>query len=119
MLFSSLFAPSVLIAMAPPSGEGGQSPFGFTMMMFLFLAIMYVMMIRPQMRKEKERKAMLAEMKKGDRVLLTGGIIGQIAQIDGKVVKVKVADNVRLEVVRGGISMILSDDEDLDAAPVQ
>jgi len=119
MLFSSLFAPSVLIAMAPPSGEGGQSPFGFTMMMFLFLAIMYVMMIRPQMRKEKERKAMLAEMKKGDRVLLTGGIIGQIAQIDGKVVKVKVADNVRLEVVRGGISMILSDDEDLDATPVQ
>lgn len=114
MMISPLF-----IAMAPPAGESGQSPFGFTMMMFLFLAIMYVMMIRPQMRKEKERKSMLETMKKGDKVLLSGGIIGQIAQIDGKVVKVKVADNVRLEVVRGGISTILAEDEDLDNAPVQ
>lgn len=119
MLFSLFSNASLLIAMAPPSGEAGQSPFGFTMMMFLFLAIMYVMMIRPQMRKEKERKAMLEQMKKGDKVLLSGGIIGQIAQIDGKIVKVKVADNVRLEVVKGGISMILSEDEDLDNAPVQ
>lgn len=122
MFFPSLFvAPFqvTVLAMAGPSGDSGQSPFGFTMMMFLFLAIMYVMMIRPQMRKEKERKAMLGEMKKGDRVLLSGGIIGQIAQIDGKIVKVKVADNVRLEVVRGGISMILSDDEDLENTPIQ
>jgi preprotein translocase subunit YajC len=113
MTFSAL-----LIAMAPPAGNSGQSPFGFTMMMFLFLAIMYVMMIRPQMRKEKERKAMLENMKKGDRVLLSGGIIGQIAQIEGKVVKVKVADNVRLDVVRGGISMILADDADPGDAAV-
>jgi preprotein translocase subunit YajC len=114
MMISPLF-----LAMAPPAGGGGQSGPGFAMMMFLFLAIMYVMMIRPQMRKEKERKAMLEGMKKGDRVLLSGGIIGQIAQIDGKIVKVKVADNVRLEVVKGGISMILSEDEDLENAPVQ
>jgi len=111
-LFFSLFA------MAAPGGDPNQSPFGFPMMMFLFVAIMYVMMIRPQMRKEKERKAMLEEMKKGDKVLLSGGIIGQIVQVDGKTVKVKIADNVRIDVVRGGISMILSDEVDLDQTPV-
>jgi len=109
---------SQLIAMAAPGGDPNQSPLGFPMMMFLFLAIMYVMMIRPQMRKEKERKAMLGTMKKGDKVLLSGGIIGQIVQVDGKTVKVKIADNVRVDVVRGGITMILSDEDDLDNTPV-
>ena len=105
------------IAMGPPGGQGPSNT-GMTMMMFLFLAIMYVMMIRPQMRKDKERRAMLEALKKGDKVMLSGGIIGQVAQIDGQVVKVKVADNVRLEVVRGGISTILQGDEDLETTPV-
>ncbi len=108
---------SELIAMAAPGGDPNQSPLGFPLMMFLFLAIMYVMMIRPQMRKEKERKVMLEAMKKGDKVLLSGGIIGQIVQVDGKIVKVKIADNVRVDVVRGGISMMLTEDADLDNTP--
>lgn len=107
-----------LFAMAAPGGDPNQSPLGFPLMMFLMLAIMYVMMIRPQMRKEKERKAMVESMKKGDKVLLSGGIIGQIVQVDGKTVKVKIADNVRIDVVRGGIAMILSEDDDLENTPV-
>jgi len=85
--------------------------------MVLFFAIMYVMMIRPQQRKEKERKAMLAELKKGDKVLFAGGLIGTIAQINDKTAKIKVADNMRLDVARGAITAVINGDEDVaDAA---
>lgn len=101
-------------AMAAPQGQNAQqSPFGFVGMMVLFFAIMYVMMIRPQQRKEKERKAMLAELKKGDKVLFAGGLIGSIAQIGEKTAKIKVADNVRLDVARGAITAVITGDEDV------
>ena len=112
---SSVF--SVLAMASQPGQESQQSPFGFMGMMMLFFVIMYVMMIRPQQRKEKERKAMLAELKKGDRVLFAGGLIGQIAQISDKTAKIKVADNVRLEVARGGITAKIDEDSDLDETP--
>jgi preprotein translocase subunit YajC len=108
------------LAMGPASGGqgGNQSPLTFPVMMILFFAIMYVMMIRPQQRKEKERRAMLDELKKGDKVLFAGGLIGVIAQIDGKTAKIKVADNLRLEVARGSISAVITDEQEL-IDPVQ
>lgn len=114
-----MFDSFVWAAMAGQPGGEGPSGVGTTMMLFLFIAIMYVMIFRPQMRKDKERKAMLETMKKGDKVLLAGGIIGQIVQMDGKVVKVKIADNTRVDVVRGGISMVLSGDEEIEDLPPQ
>jgi len=103
------------LAMAAPQGQSSQqSPFGFLGMMVLFFLIMYVMMIRPQQRKEKERKAMLAQLKKGDKVLFAGGLIGHIAQVGEKTARIKVSDNLRLEVARGAITAVITDDEDLD-----
>jgi len=101
---------------APPGQESSQSPVSFFIMMILFFGIMYVMMIRPQQRKEKERRAMLAELKKGDKVLFAGGLIGVIAQIDTKTAKIKVADNLRLEVARGAITAVITDEDELTDA---
>lgn len=113
-----IFLPDSL-AMAAQSGQSSQqSPLGFIGMMVLFFIIMYVMMIRPQQRKEKERKAMLAELKKGDKVLFAGGLIGHIAQIGEKTAKIKVADNLRLEVARGAITAVINDESELND-PVQ
>ena len=107
-----------LLAMAAPQGQdSAQSPFGFIGMILLFFAVMYVMSIRPQQRKEKERKAMLAELKKGDRVLFAGGLIGTVAQIKDKTAKIQVADNVRMEVARGAITAKIEDDADLEETP--
>jgi preprotein translocase subunit YajC len=112
---SSFFS---VFAMAAPQGQdSGQSPFGFLGMILLFFAVMYVMSIRPQQRKEKERKAMLAELKKGDRVLFAGGLIGEIAQISDKTAKIKVADNVRMEVARGAITAKIDTESDLEEPP--
>ncbi|WFB36515.1 preprotein translocase subunit YajC [Kiritimatiellota bacterium B12222] len=106
---------SQFIAMGGPQGaDSQQSPLGMVVPMVLFFGIMYVMMIRPQQRKEKERKAMLNELKKGDKVLFAGGLIGTIAQINEKTANIKVAEGVRLDVARGGITAIITDDEDVN-----
>jgi len=112
MLFPALF-----VAMAPASGQSQQSPFGFAGMMVIFFAILYVMMIRPQQRKEKERRALLANVKKGDRVLFSGGILGEVVQTEEKTLKVKIADNVRIEVARGAINAVLAKDEAVSDVP--
>jgi len=110
-----LFAP--FIAMAPPAGQqSSQSPVGTIVMIVLFFGIMYVMMIRPQQRKDKERREMLSQIKKGDRVLFAGGLIGEVAQLDEKTAKIKVADNLRLEVARGSITAVLTGEDDLQDA---
>jgi preprotein translocase subunit YajC len=106
------------IAMAAPQGQSSsQSPFGFVGMILLFFGVMYVMTIRPQQRKEKERRAMLAELKKGDKVLFAGGLIGDIAQITDKTAKIKIAENTRVEVARGAITAKVEDDADLEETP--
>lgn len=104
-----------LLAMGPaPGQQSSQSPFGMVGMILLFFGVMYVMTIRPQQRKEKERQNMLAELKKGDRVLFAGGLIGEIAQISEKTAKIKVSDNTRLEVARGAITAKIDADADLE-----
>ncbi len=108
MSFESLF-----VAMAPASGQSQQSPAHFMVMMGIFFAILYVMMIRPQQRKEKARRALLAAVKKGDRVLFAGGILGEVAQVEEKTLKIKIADNVRVEVARGAVSAVLGKDEEV------
>ena len=110
-----LFPP--FFAMGAPAGpESQQSPISFFVMMILFFGIMYVMMIRPQQRKEKERRAMLEQLKKGDKVLFAGGLIGVVAQIDGKTAKIKVSENLRLEVARGAITAVITDEDELTDA---
>lgn len=99
------------IAQAAPAAAPGGSPFQFPIMMVLLFAIMYFMMIRPQRRKEKERKAMIASVKTGTRVLLTSGIMGEIINVKESTLIVKIADNTKVEVVRGAISQVLEKDE--------
>lgn len=75
-----------IIAMAPsPGGEGGSgsliAQFGFLIPLFL---IMYLMIIRPQQKRQKEHKKMLTELKKGDRVVTSGGMFGDIFAFNEK-----------------------------------
>lgn len=94
-------------AEAAPAG----SPLQFPIMMVILFAIMYFMMIRPQRRKEKERKEMIANLKSGSNVLLTSGILGQITNIKENTLTVKIADNTKIEVVRAAISQVMEKGE--------
>jgi len=85
------------------------SPFGSMLPMIVaFIAIMYFLMIRPQQKREKERKNMLNALAKGDKVVTSGGICGTITDISENHVVVKVDDDVKLQFVRSAIVQVVS-----------
>ncbi len=88
---------------APP-GPGGM--FASFFPFFLIILIMYFLIIRPQIRRQREQKSMLEDLQKGDRVVTTGGIHGTIVgfkERDGIVI-LKVADNVKFELSKGAVT---------------
>ena len=105
------------VGMGGFGGQGGQQAQSSPVMMIGWLVIMvglfYFMMIRPQQRKEKERRALIAGVKSGDRVVFGGGLIGTVANIKDTVLVVKVAENTKLEVLRSSVTRVIRKDEDL------
>lgn len=73
----------------------------------LIILIFYFLLIRPQQKRDKETKNMLAAMKKGDKVVSIGGIRGTIVTVKESTVVVKVDDNTRIEFSKSAISQIL------------
>jgi len=102
------------VAMAAPAGEGQGNPLGMFMPMILIFGIFYFMLIRPQQRKEKERRAMIDNVKSGDRIVFSGGIMGTVTNVKDGIFVVKVADNVKIEVARGGVNRVLQKGEKPD-----
>ena len=70
-------------------------------------AVMYFVMIRPQMRKQKEHRTMIDALAKGDEVVTAGGILGRVAKIDDNFVGLDVANNVEIRIQRSAIVQVL------------
>lgn len=83
--------------------------------MVLIFGIMYFMMIRPQQRKEKARREMINSVKSGDRVLFSGGILGIVTNVKDTSLMVKLADNVKVEILRGAVNRVLDKGEKVTA----
>jgi preprotein translocase subunit YajC len=64
-------------------------------------------MIRPQMKKQKEHKAMIDAIAKGDEVVIAGGVVGRVAKLGDSYLGVEVAQNVELQVQRGSVVQVL------------
>ena len=79
-------------------------------------AIFYFVLIAPMRKQQKKTKDMLSNLKKGDRVLTSGGIYGQVAQIEDQVVWVKIADTVKVKMARSAITSVVTDSDTKDAA---
>jgi len=75
------------------------------------ILIFYFMIIRPQQKRQKERQKMVENMKKGDKVVTSGGIHGIISGMDEKTVLVQIADNVKVKLDKGSVTIISSDPE--------
>lgn len=99
------------MSLLPLAAAGEQSPYGMMGMFAIFFLIMYFLMIRPQRRKEKERKEMIATLKSGSRVMMSSGIIGQVTNVKEHTLIVRIAENTKVEVVRGAIVQLLEDGE--------
>ena len=94
--------------MAPAQG---QSPFSGLITLLIMVAIFYFLLIAPVRRRQKHHDAMLEALKHGDKVVTSGGIYGTIVGIDGDRLRVKIADQVKIEVARSGIAGLAESDE--------
>ncbi len=81
--------------------------------LILIFVIFYFFLIRPQQKKVKEHRAMVENLKKGDKVVTSGGITGTITRVvDNDKVEVEIADNITVEVIRGtGIQSLMNSQE--------
>jgi preprotein translocase subunit YajC len=92
-------------------GQSGGGLGGMLMPMVIIMAIFYFMMIRPQQRKEKDRRAMLDTLKTGTKVVFGGGMIGTITNVKDQTLVIRIADNAKVEVLRGSITRVVEKDE--------
>jgi preprotein translocase subunit YajC len=98
-------------AQAAPSGPGG---FDFISMLPLVLiaAVFYFFIIRPQQKKVQQQKQLLSALRRGDRVMTTGGIIGVITKVvSDQELQVEIAEGVRVRVARAMVAELLSKTE--------
>jgi len=95
---------------APSFGAGGS---GFSLLLpVLMIGVVYLMMIRPQQKKQKAWTQMLAELKTGDKITTTGGMRGTIISLKDDAMIIRVApDGIKIEVVKSAIAAVTTQEE--------
>jgi len=99
---------STAYAQAAPAAAGGaESTFITLLPLVLMFVVLYFIMIRPQMKRQKEHKAMIDALAKGDEVVTGGGLLGRVSKIGESFVHVEVANGIELQVQRSAIVQVL------------
>lgn len=96
----------ISIAHAQAGGPAGSGMSSIIMMVAIF-AIFYFLMIRPQQKRQKELKALIAALQKGDEVMTAGGIIGRIHSLDEQYIEVEVSEGVNIKMQRTSVVNVL------------
>jgi preprotein translocase subunit YajC len=103
---------SLAYAQAAPAGGSEGSILATLIPFALIFVVFYFLLILPQQKKAKSLKKMLEALKKGDRVVTIGGVIGTVTGIAQDVITLQVADNVKIKVIRDGITGLRKPDEE-------
>jgi len=82
----------------------------------LIIGIMYFLMIRPQQKRLKEHRDMVAAIRRGDTIVTSGGIIGKVTKVDDQELQVEIADGVRIKLLRSTVSEVRGKGEAAPAA---
>jgi preprotein translocase subunit YajC len=104
---------------AAPAAGGQQSGVFMIGWLVLMIVIFYFLLIRPQKRRDAERRKLLSSLQSGTKVIFSGGILGTIANVKEKTLVVRVADGVKVEILRAAVLQVLSGDEKPDDAAVE
>lgn len=97
-------------AMGQTGGQGAQAGgglAGFLPIIILFV-IFYFLLIRPQQKKAKEHREMISALKKGDRIITSGGIYGTIVNLDETKIGLEIAEKVKIKITRGNVAALAS-----------
>jgi len=98
--------PGAAAPAGPPTNPIIASIIQFAPILLIF-AVMYLLLIRPQQQRQKQMDAMLKSIKKGDRVVTTGGIMGTVIGIDDQKAVLRIADDVKVEFTKASIVQVL------------
>ena len=93
-------------AYAQAPGGGAEGLMGFLPIILLFV-ILYFLMIRPQMKRAKEQKAMIEALQKGDEVVTSGGVVGRITKLGEQYVTLEIAPNTEIVMQRSAVQVPL------------
>lgn len=96
-----------LLAMMPANPDGGGSPLAMFVPLLGMLVIFYFLLIRPQQKRAKETQKMLEALRKGDRVVTASGLYGTILGVKENMVVVKIAENVKVEMLKSAVTGIV------------
>jgi preprotein translocase subunit YajC len=102
MFISSAFAQS-----APAAGGDMQSTLMSMLPLALMFVVLYFVMIRPQMKKQKEHAAMIAALAKGDEVITGGGLLGKVSKMGDTFIGLEVSPGVDIQVQRSAVIQVL------------
>jgi preprotein translocase subunit YajC len=98
---------SLAHAQTAPAAGGPESTLFSLLPLVLMFVVLYFIMIRPQMKKQKEHKAMIEALAKGDEVVIAGGVLGRVSKLGDSYLHVEVANGVELQVQRPSVIQVL------------
>ena len=104
-----VFISSAFAQTAPAAAAGGdmQSSLMSMLPLVLMFVVLYFVMIRPQMKKAKEHKAMIDALAKGDEVVTAGGLLGKVTKLGDGYIGVEIANNVEIQLQRSAVVQVL------------
>jgi len=94
-------------AWAQASGGAGGGGFESMLLIGAMFAVLYFLMIRPQMKRAKEHKTMVDALQKGDEVVTAGGILGRISKVGEGYLSIEIAPNTEIQVQRAAVQTVL------------
>ena len=98
-------------AQGAPSGNAGSTVLSFVPFILIFV-VFYFLLILPQQKRQKKLKAMLEALKKGDKVVTSGGIWGTVTNLGKETVTLQIADNAKIKIQRDHIARVRAEDEE-------
>ncbi|MBN1164185.1 MAG: preprotein translocase subunit YajC [Candidatus Krumholzibacteriota bacterium] len=104
--------PGLIFALSNPQGTEGGGGFTFFIPIILVFVVFYFLLIRPQQRKQKEHQNLLTQLRKGDKVVTNGGLYGTVVDAKEHVVVLKIAENVKVELVKSAIATVIEKKEE-------
>ncbi len=101
----SFFIPTAYADVAPAAAPTtASSPWGTIIMLLAYFAIFYFLLIRPQSKRAKEQRQLLANLGKGDEVMTAGGIMGRVADIEDTTISLEIAPNVSIRIQKSSVT---------------
>jgi preprotein translocase subunit YajC len=104
-----VFISSAFAQTAPAAAAGGdvQSSLMSMLPIILMFVVLYFVMIRPQMKKQKEHRAMVEALAKGDEVVTAGGMLGKVSSLGENFIGVEIANGVEIQLQRSAVVQVL------------